>query len=102
MEIEISGRHFHVLDALKETISEKIQKLDKYDDKLETAHVVLEVQKFVHTAEVTLHGKKLRYVAKEESGDMYSAFDKAYENMKLQLSRHHDKAKDHKARRYET
>ena len=101
MEIDISGRHFHVLEPLKETIHGKIEKLEKYDGKLETAHVILEVQKFFHITEITLIGKNLRFVAKESSTDMYAAFDKAYENMKLQLSRHHDKIKDHKARRYE-
>lgn len=100
MEIDISGRHFHVLDPLKESIHDKIGKFEKYDAKLETAHVILEVQKFFHITEITLTGKKIRFVAKESSTDMYAAFDKAYENMKLQLRRHHDKIKDHKARRY--
>lgn len=102
MEIDISGRHFHVLEGLRKYTAEKIDKFDKYASKLETAHVIMEVQKFVHTAEITLLGKKLRFVAKERSTDMYAAFDKAYESMKRQLGHHHEKTKDHKARRYET
>ncbi len=102
MEIDISGRHFQVAEVLKKYAAEKIEKLDKYASKLETVHVILEVQKFVHTAEITVLGKKLRFVAKERSTDMYAAFDKAYESMKRQLRHHHEKLKDHKARRYET
>jgi putative sigma-54 modulation protein len=101
MEIEISGRHFHVLEALKEYMTGKIQKLDKYSLKLESVHVVCEVQKFHHGVEIVALGKHLRLTAKEESADMYAAFDKSFGNIQLQLRRHHEKLKDHKARRYE-
>ena len=100
MEIDISGRHFHVGEALKDHIIEKVQRMDRYPLKLEMVHVILEVQKFVHTAEITALGKRLRLTAKEKSTDMYAAFDKSFENMKLQLQRQHERLKDHKARRY--
>ena len=50
MEIDISGRHFQITESLKKYIREKIQKLDKYSLKLESVHVVLEVQKIRHTS----------------------------------------------------
>ena len=100
MEIDISGRHFHVTEALKEYITEKIKKLDKYALKIESAHVVLEVQKFHHVSEITAAGKNLRLTAKDESADMYAAFDKSFGNIQLQLRRQHDRVKDHKGRRY--
>ena len=98
MEIDISARHFHVSEALKDMISEKAAKLDKYSLKIESAHVVLEVQKFHHVAEITLHGKNLRLVAREVSTDMYAAFDKSFGNIQLQLRRQHDRVRDHKKR----
>ena len=100
MEIDISGRHFHVTEALKDTITEKVQKLGKYSLKIETVHVVLEVQKFHHVAEITVAGKNLRLTAKEESSDMYAAFDNSLGNIQLQLSRQHDRVKDHKGGHY--
>ncbi len=96
MEIDISGRHFHVTEALKDTIIEKIEKLGKYSLKLESAHVILEVQKFHHLAEITLRGKNLRMVAQGDSVDMYAAFDKGFGSIQLQLRRQHDRVKDHK------
>ena len=101
MEIDISGRHFHVTEALRDHIAEKVQKLDKYSLKIETVHVVLEVQKFHHSAEITIAGKNLRLTAKEESADMYAAFDSSLGNIQLQLGRQHDRVKDHKGRRYQ-
>ena len=101
MEIDISGRHFHVTEPLKEYAKEKILKLDKYSLKLESVHVILEVQKFHHIAEITVLAKNLRVTAKEESVDMYAAFDKSFGNIQLQFSKQHERVKDHKARRYE-
>ena len=101
MEIDISGRHFHITEPLKEYVGEKILKLDKYSLKLESVHVILEVQKFHHIAEITVLAKNLRVTAKEESVDMYAAFDKSFGNIQLQFSKQHERVKDHKARRYE-
>lgn len=100
MEIEVTGRHFQVGPALKDYVREKVGKLDKYSLKLELVHVVLEVQKFHHVAEITVRGKNLRMTAKEESADMYAAFDKSFDNIQFQFRKKHDKVKDHKGRRY--
>lgn len=102
MKIDISGRHFQVTPALKEYIQEKLQKLDKFSLKLESAHVVLEVQKFHNLCEILLLGKNLRLTSKEDSADMYAAFDASFGNIELQMRRQHDKVKDHKGRRYKT
>ena len=100
MEIDITGRHFKITEPLKKYISSKVQKLDKYSLKIESVHVVLGVQKFHHVAEITMLGKSLRLTAKEESADMYAAFDNCFGVVQLQLGRQHDRRKDHKARRY--
>ncbi len=100
MEIDISGRHFRVTTPLKEYISAKVVKLDKYSLKIESVHVILQVQKFIHWAEITLLGKNLRVTAKTDSSDMYAAFDRCFGVIQLQLGRQHDRIKDHKARRY--
>ncbi len=100
MEIDISGRHFRVTEPLKEYIHSKVRKLDKYSLKIESAHVILGVQKFVNSAEITLLGKNLRVAAKTDSADMYAAFDRCFGVIQLQLGRQHDRVKDHKARRY--
>ena len=52
MEIDISGRHFKVTEPLKEYVVSKVRKLDKYSLKVESVHVVLEVQKFHNFAEI--------------------------------------------------
>ena len=100
MEIDISGRHFRVTAPLKDYIEKKVNRFDKYSLKIESVHVVLEVQKFHHIAEITLLGKNLRTTCKKESADMYAAFDDCFGRLQLQLSRQHDRVKERKGRRY--
>lgn len=102
MEIDITGRHFHVTEPIKQYVTEKIEKLDKYSLKLESVHVILDVQKFRHISEITLLAKHLRVTASEESTDMYAAFDKSFGNIQLQLRRQHERLRAHKERGHGT
>jgi putative sigma-54 modulation protein len=99
MEIDISGRHFKVTAPLKDYIEKKVEKLDKFSLKIESVHVILEVQKFHHIAELTLLGKNLRVACKEESADMYGAFDNCLNDIQRKLARQHDRVKEHKGGR---
>ena len=100
MKIDISGRHFQVTDGLKTHVADKADKLDKYGLKVEAMHVIFQVEKFQHVAEIVIRGKELRLTAKAKSTDMYAAFDKCFGSVQLQFSRLHDRVKDHKGRRY--
>lgn len=100
MDIQISGRHFKVTPALKEYMTQKLEKLDKYALKLESVQVILDVQKIHQICEIVAKGKNLRLTACEKKSDMYAAFDLCLDNVQLQMSRQHDKVKDHKGRRY--
>ncbi|OGW90722.1 MAG: ribosomal subunit interface protein [Omnitrophica bacterium RIFCSPHIGHO2_02_FULL_63_14] len=99
MKIDITGRHFHVTDPLRVYTDEKIGKLDKYSLKLEAAHVIFDVQKFMHFSEIVLRGKRMRLTAKAASTDMYSAFDKSFDSIRLQLERRHERVRDRQAYR---
>ncbi|MBI2095495.1 MAG: ribosome-associated translation inhibitor RaiA [Candidatus Omnitrophica bacterium] len=96
MEVDITGRHFQITPALRDYATGKIQRLEKYSLKLESVHVIFEVEKFRHISEITVLGKGLRTKAKEESTDMYAAFDKSLGNLQVQLGRLHERSKDHK------
>jgi len=99
MEIDISGRHFRVTTPLRDYIDKKVRKLDKYSLKIESVHVVLEVQKILNYAEITLLGKNLRIASKEQNMDMYAAFDNCLGSLQRRLGRQHDRVREHKGRR---
>ncbi len=95
MNIDITGRHFHVTEGLRDHALAKMTKLDKYTLKIESAHVVFEVQKFHQVCEIVLTGKHIRMTALEKSADIYASFDQAVANLQKQLARYHEKLKSH-------
>lgn len=98
MNIVITGRHFDVTEPIKSHVNEKISKLDKFLTKLLEAHAILSVEKFRHTAEITVLGKNLKVASTETTSDMYASIDKAVGSLEEQLRKHHDKQRAHNAK----
>jgi putative sigma-54 modulation protein len=73
MEISITFRHVEPTAELRSYVEEKVYKIKKYFDSPVDAHIVLGVEKFRHSADVTLSvdGNKIKAV--EQTGDMYSS-----------------------------
>jgi putative sigma-54 modulation protein len=96
MQVDISGRHFQLSEGLRDHALQKLHKLDKFNLKIETAHVIFEVQKITHFCEILLLGKNLRLTAKTSTSDSYASFDQAVTSLQKQLSRYHERIKDHR------
>ena len=99
MQITVVGRNFNVTEPIKKYVDNKLLKLDRYAEKLKEAHVILQVQKFRHIAEITLYLKYFKLTATGESRDMYASIDKAKGNLQKQLLKLRERIKEHRARR---
>jgi putative sigma-54 modulation protein len=85
MHITVTGRHFEVTEALRQHIDTKMQKMERFLGGITDVHVVLSVEKYRHSAEMTLlqaNGNTLRSL--EETHDMYESVDKAIEKIEKQ------------------
>lgn len=94
MEIVVTFRHIEPTESLRLYAEEKLSKLKKYLDTPIEAHVVLEVEKFRHIADVTLNADGTRIKAAEETGDLYSAIDQVVDKIEAQLKRHRSKIRE--------
>jgi putative sigma-54 modulation protein len=74
-------------ESLRAYAEEKLAKLKKYLDSPLEAHVVLEVEKFRHVADVTLNLDGTRIKAVEETEDMYSAIDQVMDKIEVQVKK---------------
>ena len=88
MEITVTFRHMEPAESLRTYAEEKMSKIKKFIDQPVEAHVVLEVEKFRHVADVTLSLNGVRIKAEEETGDMYSAIDQVMDKLEKQVKRH--------------
>ncbi len=95
MEIIVTGRHVSVTDALKDYAQGKLHAILDGAHKINTAKVILDVQKTRSKAEIIVHGKNIDIEADAESFDMYKSIDTAVEKVDKQLSKYFDKVQDH-------
>jgi len=95
MNIQISGRHFDLTDALKDHVEDKLESFSKYYDGITDIHVILEVTAGIDHTHLQLRGNQLKLDAKTKSHNMYSAFDDAAAILETQLRKFKDKMHGH-------
>ena len=98
MQINISGHHVEVTDSLKKYITAKMEKIERHFDQVIDAHIVLDVNKLIHKAEVTVHVSGNTIHAESENEDMYAAIDAMLDKLDRQVKKHKEKLTDHHRR----
>ena len=98
MQLNITGRHIAVTEALNDYVHEKLKRISRHFDQVLNINVILEVQKLEHKAEASLHVSGNHIFADATSGDMYAAIDALTDKIDRQLVKHKEKIKDHRKR----
>ena len=101
MQIKVTFRNVDSSEHVRQFVEEKLSRFEKYLDSAAEAHVVLSVEKFRHSADVTLSSNGLRIKGAEETEDMYSAIDLVLDKIEGQVKRALAKRKDHKGQAHE-
>jgi putative sigma-54 modulation protein len=97
MDITVTFRHMEPSESLRTYAEEKLSKIKKYLDAPLEAHVVLGVEKFRNTADVTLRVNGTMIKGAEETEDMYSAVDQVMDKLEKQVKKHLSKIRERKA-----
>ena len=95
MNVQMSGQHIEITDAIRNSIEEKMKRLKKHFDRMVDIHVNLKVENLSHTAEATVHVRKHTLFAASTSGDMYAAIDEMISKLDRQIIKHKEKLKSH-------
>lgn len=90
MQLNVSGHHLEVTDALRQQITQKFSKIERFYS-ISSAHVVLSVEKLQHIIEATLHVKQAEIYAKASADNMYGAIDLLNDKLLKQLDKHKQK-----------
>lgn len=96
MRYTIIGKNIEVTPALKDTIMDKIGKLDKYFTPETEVHATLSVEKDKQKIEVTIPVKGGIIRAEEASDDMYVSIDLVEEIIERQVKKYKNKLIDRK------
>lgn len=86
MKVEFTGRHIDVSAAIKKHAKEQLEKIEKvFDfDKLGKAHIILEVEKHRHKAEIVFRWRDQELTGTGETSDMYTAIAQAADRLERQ------------------
>jgi len=97
MQISVTCRHMEVTPSLRDHAITKAEHDLIEFPRIENVHIILDVQKYLHKAEVVVQASNhIRVEGHEESEDMYFSIDKAVEKASKQLRKLRDKVQDHK------
>ncbi|MDG6777416.1 ribosome-associated translation inhibitor RaiA [Thiomicrorhabdus sp. zzn3] len=96
MQINITGHHVEVTDALRDYVTEKMSKLERHFDHVTNVHVILTVEKQNQKAEATVHVSGTDLFAQHDTDDMYASIDGLIDKLDRQIIKHKEKIGDHK------
>jgi putative sigma-54 modulation protein len=91
MQINLTGHHVDITDALKGYVDNKFERLARHFDHVIDVHVILSVEKLRQKAEATLHVNGAKVFADSVHEDMYAAIDTLIDKLDRQVLRHKEK-----------
>lgn len=97
MNLKITGLNFDVTEAVKQRVTEKLERISRHSDNLITVNVTLSVDKHSNKAEADVHlsGKNIHVEAVEqENNNMYAAIDSMADKLDRAIIKHKEKSHD--------
>ena len=88
MRVIIAGKGIEVSDYLKEMVTKKVKKLQRYFGEETEAHITMSIQKSRHIVEVTIPFDGIVLRGEEATGDMYASVDGVLKKLEKQIHKH--------------
>lgn len=95
MNLNITGHHVEVTPAIREYVTNKLDRVIRHFDNVTSVTVILSVEKLRQKAEVTLHVRGKDIYVESDDGDMYAAIDAMADKLDRQVVKHKEKSFDH-------
>jgi len=95
MNLNITGHHVDVSQALRDYVTTKLDKVVRHFDHVTSTSVILSVEKLKQKAEVTVHVRGKDIYVEADSDDLYAAIDAMIDKLDRQVVKHKEKTYDH-------
>ena len=96
MQINLTGRHLDITDAMRTYVQGKFERLERHFDHVTQVHVILSVEKLRQKAEASFHISGHDLYAESDHEDMYAAIDALVDKLDRQLLKQKEKMKNHR------
>ena len=98
MQLNVSGHHIEVTDALRGYVEAKIEKIQRHFDLVSDVNCILTVEKLRHKAEARVNVNGGTIYADNTEEDMYAAIDGLADKLERRVRKYKEKLVDHRAR----
>lgn len=95
MNLSISGHHLDVTPALRDYVSQKLDRVTRHFDRMIDVKVFLSVDKLVQKAEVNIHVPGREIFAEAADQDLYAAIDLLADKLDRQVLKYKQKQSNH-------
>ena len=95
MNINMTGQHVEITEALRDFTNEKFSRIVNHFSKITNINVIFGVEKHTQFAEATVNVPNHQFHAKAEHDDLYAAIDLLIEKIKKQIVKQKEKDTDH-------
>lgn len=96
MQINMSGHQLDLTPAIKDYVDNKLQRLERHNDRITSVNVILSVDKLAQKAEATIHANGKDFFANSSSEDLYAAIDLLTDKLDRQLIKYKEKIRSHR------
>ncbi|HWS76383.1 MAG TPA: ribosome-associated translation inhibitor RaiA [Quisquiliibacterium sp.] len=95
MNLSITGHHLEVTPALRDYVTQKLERITRHFDRVIDVKVFLSVDKLVQKAEINIHVRGKDIFAEATDDDLYAAIDALVDKLDRQVLKYKDKQNDH-------
>lgn len=96
MQIQLTGHHVDITPALRQFVTDKMERLARHFDHVNNVYVILSVEKLRQKAEATIHLSRGTVFADAEAEDMYAAIDILVDKLDRQVKKQKEKNTDYR------
>ena len=93
MQISMTFRHMDATEAMKDLIRDKVTRVKKFLHGPVEANVVLSVERYLQTCDVTISAGGRTYQGHEETDDMYTSVDRVMDKIERQIDKSKGRAR---------
>ena len=96
MQVNISTRHGDISDTTKEKIIQKVEKIQRFFERLTSVDVTVDLDKADEpNIEIIVRSEKRdEFVASYRSNDMFGSLDQVMSKLEQQIKKHKEKLKE--------
>ena len=96
MNVNITVRHTDITDQTKEYMEQKVQRLSKYFNNIQSISLIVDEEKFNQIVEILVNSPVFNIAVKESAENVRAAFDKALHVAEKSIRREKERIRDAK------